>query len=184
MKFILLKVKDIDESTVVEILKPLLSNQIDVEHNDGYTIIYHHVSETSDIKNSLNSLSDSLLIPVFAYLSRDASKERLKVELEFAKSVEQERTSGIYDLKSSIILGCKVINKEEILNYILDGSGITNDFIKSFAEANLNVSKAAEVLYVHRNTMIYKLDKLKEKTGFDLREFKDSYVLYSLIEKK
>ena len=49
---------------------------------------------------------------------------------------------------------------------------------------DLNVSKASKILYIHRNTMLYKLDKLKELSDFDLRCFLDAYIVYSLIENK
>jgi DNA-binding PucR family transcriptional regulator len=39
-------------------------------------------------------------------------------------------------------------------------------------------------MFIHRNTMIYKLNKLKANSQFDLTNFKDAYILYSLLENK
>ncbi|WP_134682925.1 PucR family transcriptional regulator [Brevibacillus migulae] len=41
----------------------------------------------------------------------------------------------------------------------------------------LNVSETARALFLHRNTLLYRLDKLKEKTGLDPREFSDAVFL-------
>ena len=43
--------------------------------------------------------------------------------------------------------------------------------VHAFFENNLNVSKTAESLYVHRNTLVYRLEKIRKLTGLDLREF-------------
>ena len=43
--------------------------------------------------------------------------------------------------------------------------------IQSFFENNLNVSETARKLFVHRNTLVYRLEKIRKLTGLDLREF-------------
>jgi DNA-binding PucR family transcriptional regulator len=44
--------------------------------------------------------------------------------------------------------------------------------------ANLNVSEAARTLYVHRNTLINRLERIRESSGYDLRDFDDALVLW------
>ena len=46
--------------------------------------------------------------------------------------------------------------------------------INKFFENNLNVSETSRQLYIHRNTLVYRLDKLQKSTGFDLRVFEDA----------
>ena len=46
--------------------------------------------------------------------------------------------------------------------------------IDKFFENNLNVSETARQLYIHRNTLVYRLDKLQKATGLDLRTFEDA----------
>ena len=43
--------------------------------------------------------------------------------------------------------------------------------VQSFFENNLNVSETSRKLFVHRNTLVYRLEKIKKLTGLDLREF-------------
>jgi carbohydrate diacid regulator len=46
--------------------------------------------------------------------------------------------------------------------------------ISKFFENNLNVSETSRQLYIHRNTLVYRLDKLQKSTGLDLRVFEDA----------
>lgn len=48
--------------------------------------------------------------------------------------------------------------------------------IQRFFENNLNVSETSRKLFVHRNTLVYRLEKIKKLTGLDLREFDDAIV--------
>ena len=70
---------------------------------------------------------------------------------------------------------CKMFIKE-----IFDGKS-PDDFdeetlttINKFFENNLNVSETSRQLYIHRNTLVYRLDKLQKSTGLDLRVFEDA----------
>ena len=46
--------------------------------------------------------------------------------------------------------------------------------INKFFENSLNVSETSRQLYIHRNTLVYRLDKLQKTTGLDLRVFDDA----------
>lgn len=52
----------------------------------------------------------------------------------------------------------------------------TLETINKFFENNLNVSETSRKLYVHRNTLVYRLEKIKKLTGLDLREFDHAIV--------
>ena len=49
--------------------------------------------------------------------------------------------------------------------------------IQKFFENNLNVSETSRKLFVHWNTLVYRLEKIKKLTGLDLREFDNAIVL-------
>ncbi len=70
---------------------------------------------------------------------------------------------------------CRMFIKE-----IFDGKS-PDDFdeetlmtINKFFENNLNVSETSRQLYIHRNTLVYRLDKIQKNTGLDLRVFEDA----------
>ena len=49
--------------------------------------------------------------------------------------------------------------------------------VNTFMENNLNVSETARKLFVHRNTLLYRLEKLQKSTGLDIRVFDDALTL-------
>lgn len=57
--------------------------------------------------------------------------------------------------------------------------------IQKFFENNLNVSETSRQLYVHRNTLVYRLDKIEKITGLDLRKFDDAIIFkVAMLVKK
>ena len=50
----------------------------------------------------------------------------------------------------------------------------TMSTIDRFFDESLNVSQTSRVLFVHRNTLVYRLDKIEKETGLDLRKFEDA----------
>ena len=66
------------------------------------------------------------------------------------------------------------------IDEIFDGKSLeefdeeTLTTIYKFFENSLNVSETSRQLYIHRNTLVYRLDKLQKSTGLDLRVFEDA----------
>ena len=58
-----------------------------------------------------------------------------------------------------------------------------------FLQSSLNVSETARTLYMHRNTLLYRLDKIEKATGLNIRQFSDAVsfrvltILYKLLKK-
>lgn len=80
----------------------------------------------------------------------------------------------IYQLPTKLCeLFLEEVFKKGSLNILDDETIIT---IQKFFENNLNVSEASRKLFVHRNTLVYRLDKIYKLTGLDLRKFDDAIV--------
>ena len=56
--------------------------------------------------------------------------------------------------------------------------------IDMFFRKDLNLSDTARQLYIHRNTLVYRLDKVQKQTGLDLRSFTDAVTFKILMELK
>ncbi len=56
--------------------------------------------------------------------------------------------------------------------------------IEMFFRKDLNLSDTARQLYIHRNTLVYRLDKVQRQTGLDLRRFDDAVTFKILYELK
>lgn len=100
----------------------------------------------------------------------------------FLKDENINKISNVSDLKiykfidvcSSYIDFEKLINIDTLKN-------IDKNLLKTgvnFIENDLNISKTSNSLFLHRNTLIYRLDKIKEILNLDLRNFKDAFIFY------
>lgn len=56
--------------------------------------------------------------------------------------------------------------------------------IEMFFKKDLNLSNTARQLYIHRNTLVYRLDKVQRQIGLDLRNFEDAVTFKILMELK
>ncbi len=92
------------------------------------------------------------------------------------KSVSAYNTLGIgrliYQLPVNL---CRIFMKE------IFGDNVPDDLdeemlitVQKFFENNLNVSETSRQLFVHRNTLVYRLEKLHQSTGLDIRKFDDA----------
>lgn len=116
---------------------------------------------------------------------------------DLAKSFKEAQTAmdvgKVFDVEKNIIsyenLGIgRIIYQlpttlcEMFLSEVFKSGGIeqldqeTLFTIQKFFENNLNVSETSRKLFVHRNTLVYRLEKIKKITGLDLREFDHAIV--------
>ncbi len=106
------------------------------------------------------------------------------ISLEVGKVFDTEKTVVSYDhlgiarliyqLPTTL---CDMFLREVFKNGSMDSLDQETLFtIQRFFENNLNVSQTSRRLFVHRNTLVYRLDKIKRLTGLDLREFDDAII--------
>ena len=112
------------------------------------------------------------------------SFKEAQVALEVGKVFDTERSIVSYDnlgiarliyqLPTTL---CEMFLKEVFKRGSIESLDAETLFtIQRFFENNLNVSETSRKLFVHRNTLVYRLEKIKKLTGLDLREFEDAIV--------
>ncbi|HWQ29376.1 MAG TPA: helix-turn-helix domain-containing protein [Negativicutes bacterium] len=82
------------------------------------------------------------------------------------------RIAGSLDPKLKLMIQERVFTPE----FIEAANGELGTTIEEFFRNNLNLTDTAAKLYVHRNTLLYRLDKIHKYTGFDLKRFEDSWL--------
>ena len=122
-----------------------------------------------------------------------SSFKEAQVALEVGKVFDNERAiirydhlgvaRLIYQLPTTL---CEMFLREVFKRGSIDSLDQETLFtIQKFFENNLNVSETSRKLFVHRNTLVYRLEKIKRLTGLDLREFDDAIVFkVALMVKK
>lgn len=169
------------------------------------------VKETSpeisakDIENLASSIADTISgeFYVRAVIGIGTTVDNLK---DLARSFKEAQTAlevgKVFDTEKTIIsynnLGiarliyqlpttlCETFLREVFKKGSIDSLDQETLFtIQRFFENNLNVSETSRGLFVHRNTLVYRLEKIKKLTGLDLREFDDAIVFkVALMVKK
>lgn len=120
-------------------------------------------------------------IGTVAYHLKDlaGSYKEAQVAIEVGKVFDTEKTiinfenlgigRLIYQLPTTM---CEMFLSEVFKKNSIDSLDQETLFtINKFFENNLNVSETSRKLFVHRNTLVYRLEKIKKLTGLDLREF-------------
>ena len=122
----------------------------------------------------------------------DSYKEA-QVAIEVGKVFDTEKTvinyeslgigRLIYQLPTTL---CEIFLSEVFKKNSIDTLDQETLFtINMFFENSLNVSETSRKLFVHRNTLVYRLEKIKKLTGLDLREFDDAIIFkVALMVKK
>ncbi len=147
--------------------------------------------EPSDLEKLARSIIDTLSGESYAKATvgigtivmgvRDLARsfKEAQVSLEVGKVFDTERTIVrhddlgiarlIYQLPTTL---CDMFLREVFKKGSIDSLDKETLFtIQRFFENNLNVSETSRKLFVHRNTLVYRLEKIKKLTGLDLREF-------------
>ena len=156
----------------------------EVGENEGY----EEMNKTAEvIVNLFRSDSDSdvhvaygTIVGEIKEVSRSYKEARMALDVGKIffeeKDVIAYSTLGIGRLIYQLPIPlCKMFIKE-----IFDGKSPdefdeeTLTTINKFFENSLNVSETSRQLYIHRNTLVYRLDKLQKATGLDLRVFEDA----------
>ncbi|MGN0748560.1 MAG: helix-turn-helix domain-containing protein [Christensenellales bacterium] len=73
----------------------------------------------------------------------------------------------------------KKIFKDENLIKILENESI-NQTVDAFIKNGLNLSLASANSYLHRNTLIYRIDKINKMIGLDLKKFEDCMIYVNM----
>ena len=122
-----------------------------------------------------------------------SSFKEARIALEVGKVFDTEKTIVnyenlgiarlIYQLPTTL---CEMFLREVFKQGSIESLDQETLFtIQSFFENNLNVSETSRGLFVHRNTLVYRLEKIRKITGLDLRQFDDAIVFkVALMVKK
>ncbi len=115
------------------------------------------------------------------------SFKEAQAALEVGKVFDTEKTIVSYDNLgiARLIYQLPTTLCESFLKEVFKRGSIENldqetlFTIQRFFENNLNVSETSRKLFVHRNTLVYRLEKIKKITGLDLREF-DHAIIFKI----
>ena len=190
---------DISAYDVVSSLFPDKQKDFVLHISETDIVVVKEVKAGSEIKDLIKlagSIEETLLseLSVKCLIGIGSVSSQMK---DIAKSFKEATTAievgAVFDTEKNIIsfenLGigrliyqlpitlCEMFLSEVFRKGSIDSLDQETLFtIQKFFENNLNVSETSRKLFVHRNTLVYRLEKIKKLTGLDLREFDHAIV--------
>ena len=188
------------DSTSMEIVKSLFANHTrdfitavdeksiilvqELREKDGYEEVEQTARMLRDMLNteamSSVRIAYGTIVKEIRQVSRSYKEAQMAMDVGkifySEKSIIAYNTLGIgrmiYQLPIPL---CQMFMKEVFTETTPDSfDEETLTTINKFFENNLNVSETARQLYIHRNTLVYRLEKLQKSTGLDIRVFEDA----------
>ena len=156
---ILGQLDDIDEHAVS--IKETISSNMFCKS----VICYSNVDSYKKIKETLNKCNQKISVALKYKLERDILGQKDIIFEEIVDSIDSLRKD---ELISEFHKGFKKIDTEIIKT------------IDAFFKSGLNLSEASKELYIHRNTLIYRIEKIEKYTGFDIRNVNQA-VIFKII---
>ena len=153
------KVKEIYDH-IIGIKDALLNN-----FTGRYYISYCQVENYEGLKKSFEECEYRLMLANKYKVSESIIDEKKMILEGIIDSVSEEKKEKIYKLFNE---GFSKLDNEMIRT------------IEVFFSCGLNLSDAAKELYIHRNTLIYRLDKIEKYTAYDIRNFNNA-VLFKVV---
>lgn len=128
-----------------------------------------------EIKIAIGNVADNIKDVSRSYKEAQIALEVSKIFYEDATVIAYNQLGIgrlIYQLPLPL---CKMFIREVFGDYSPDSiEEETLSTIHKFFENNLNVSETSRQLFIHRNTLVYRLDKIQKNTNLDLRNFEDA----------
>lgn len=138
-------------------------------------------------KESFDQLSDTLMsdffVQIYSYIGQlhpadQFVKDKFQFEFQCFKAIhryaKREKSMTFYEAFPLLLIDSPTYVNKDILSNLLIESMHAQEMLQTiqvFLQCNLNASLTAKKLYIHRNSLQYRLDKFIENTGIDIRSF-------------
>lgn len=176
-----------------DMLISLFSEIVNIEHleidSNQIVVIFSELLESS-LRELSQIISEEFFIEIRIYKSKRfeslASLEKnlkktkkLLLTIPFNPNTTYLNANDL--LYFEITESLDIEYKQKILQKYYHDNEMKN-ILKVYFESNQNTTEASKRLYLHRNTLIQRLDKFYEETGYNPRRFKDAVIIYRAIE--
>lgn len=168
-----------------QFLKSYLGADIKTLENDKGVVVFF--SYTAFINDGIESLIVESNYTLKAYISDIIFDETIfeknyNILSEYFFNIDLDKDLYVEkDLLQELVLkGYKESLNKVVFKSLYKDNEMLNT-IKVYLENDMNVIKAANKLYMHRNTLNNKIEKFNKVTGYDIKSFKDSFIIYHLL---
>lgn len=180
-----------DEMLVYNFLEELFFDGFILKEGKDSFLFYFIEPEIS-FKDLFVSISADFSVPLKVYVSGKINQKYPENFHLLYKNVKEFLSGKPYLFSTNAELIKEIIRTDfkklkeirpAVLNRIFDDTQMEK-LILSLFENNLNVTRTAQDVYMHRNTVINKLEYIKQETGLNLQKFTDAACMYWLLKTK
>lgn len=156
-------------------------------------LIDDHFDEDMDEESIIDTIASDFFVQLSLYIGSpitdlETAKERFHWEANVFEKVRRHVPAKALFVEQDIIpyLAIKDMSEEtkkatlSMLAPVLEDRTLLES-VKVYLECNLNTSLAAKKLYMHRNTLQYRVDKFIEKTSIDIKQFPNAVAVYFMF---
>ena len=187
---------DAANEMTISVLKTIVTSRDELVMMDDRHMVIIKAASDMDIAEEAMSLSDVIASEAMVS-ARIAYDKPVEDMLELKKSLDNCETalkvSALLSADSRVV-ACDDLSFEKLLSSVseeaataflsetvpgLDLSLIDNEMkntISTLFENELNIADTAKALFIHRNTLVYRLEKFQKQTGLDLKSFDDAVI--------
>ena len=174
---------------LIDVFSELIINPLVITDSNHTIIISNEIN--SDISETVKALTDDIGIDLKVFKSNKIYSNNFEY-LNTLKKMYYKYENLINENFITIKNLCTVIMEKNIdditnikpiiINKILNDPKLY-EIVNGMFMNDLNVSKTANYVYMHRNTINNKMIVIKEETGLDIQKFQEAVILYALIKK-
>lgn len=185
MKYILFKKIDHHMSLVDALMETQFSKVNKIPYQSFMMYTYED-AYVSDLHVLFNDFASELLTDFFVYISPFVNETYVFKHVDMVNQLISQipiMNKGVIDNK--VILTHHYNNITPQLKIFILGKYHDQSYmlhtIQTYLESNQNMITASKELFIHRNTLMMRLEKFNDSTGFDMKSFKDGFLMYHLF---
>lgn len=172
-------------NTLIDFIKSLLGFNLEYRIDNNIINVVFDYNEEIDFLDIINLITSELYLSCRIFVSGRISDHSILSSYVNYINANKELLNGFSELivdEDLLVIHnlCGDIIKKNILKQYANDYQML-EVIKEFLDSNMNISKAANRLYMHRNTVMNKIDKFINVTGYDIKQFNKAFVIYHLL---
>lgn len=188
-KLIIYKAKDQDENIISNILKDIY-NSVVITNINSYSVCFISGKYDVDIHNLFVTISDDLGYEIYVhdgiYINQDISSsdifDYVKIYINSNKIINMDIAElALRTKKEDYFKLLDIISRSNFTYIYKDVQTI--DIIEALFKNNLNVLQTSKLLYLHRNSILNKIDIIYKETGLNIQKFTNASLVKQILNK-
>lgn len=189
-KLIIYQAKENDIEIINNIIKDVYNN-VEIVKIDEYVTIFISGKYDIDIHNLFITISDDLGYEIYVhdgiYINSNLTNKDI---IDYVHIYQRANKTVNMDI-GELALGALSSDYFHLLDIISRSNftyiykdAITIDIIEALLKNNLNVLQTSKVLYLHRNSILNKIDIINRETGLNMQKFTNAFLVKQIISKR